>query len=265
MSDIAVLIPHFNNLVGLKKALDSISDLQPVDIIIVDDGSTKKPSLKALKELYTRFDDIHVLYSDINQGIEHALNIGLRYIKVQKKYNYIARLDCGDVCHPDRFKVQKSFLENNPDVYLVGAWADVVDMDGAYIFSIKHPTNHRKIKKGMFINSMFVHVSVMFRTEIINKIGYYPLNYKYAEDYAYFFKIVNNFVTGNIDCVLVTCEANPNGISLLKRRQQIKSRIAVIYCNFTFAKNAFWGLFRNVLLLATPYRCVFLIKKFIMS
>ena len=39
-SDIIVLIPHYNNIEGLKQSLLSISrSVIPVDILIVDDGS----------------------------------------------------------------------------------------------------------------------------------------------------------------------------------------------------------------------------------
>ena len=42
MSNIIVLIPHYNNLIGLKKTIASINEDISVDILVIDDGSTNK-------------------------------------------------------------------------------------------------------------------------------------------------------------------------------------------------------------------------------
>ena len=42
MSNIIVLIPHYNNLIGLKKTIASINEDISIDILVIDDGSTNK-------------------------------------------------------------------------------------------------------------------------------------------------------------------------------------------------------------------------------
>ena len=37
------------------------------------------------------------------------------------------------------------------------------------------------------------HSSIMFRSNLIKKIGNYPENFKYAQDYAFYLKILKNF------------------------------------------------------------------------
>jgi glycosyltransferase involved in cell wall biosynthesis len=259
-SNIAVLIPHYNNIEGLKKSLKSISPIEPVDVIIVDDGSREKPKEEELKKEFKQINNIKVLYLEKNKGIEHALNAGLEFI-LNKGYKYTARLDCGDVNTPDRFKVQKEFLEKNKDIYLVGSWVKFVDLKGDELFIFKPPTEHEEIKKKMFINNVFIHPSVMFRTEVVKYIGFYPTDRKNAEDYAFFFKIIKKFKSANIPKVLLIYEVNPTGLSLSKRKLQIKSRIRVILDNFDGSIYAWYGLFRNLILYFLPYKFVEFLKK----
>lgn len=233
MVNIAVLIPHYNNIKSLEKSLESVTNIEPVDVVIIDDGSFEKPDSMYFKNKFKQTNNIHIIYFRINRGIEYALNEGLKYIK-EKKYKYVARLDCGDICHPERFKIQKEFLEKYPDIFLVGSWVSFIDTNGKELFVIRYPIKHEEIKRKMFINNMFSHPAVMFRIAAIEKVGYYPIKFKHAEDYAYFFKFVKFFKTANIDKILVKVELNPEGISLSKRNQQLKSRIKIILDNWEF-------------------------------
>ncbi len=260
MSSIAVLIPHYNDIPGLEKTLRSISSIEPVDVVIVDDGSVIKPNKKDLENKFKNISNIHVLYNEKNMGIEYALNKGLKFI-YEKGYKYTARLDCNDISYEERFLKQKEFLDNNPDVYIVGSWVEFVDKNGKLLFTFTPPSDYEQIKKKMFINNMMIHPSVMFRTEAVDIIGYYPTDKKNAEDYAYFFKFVKNFKVANINQVLTKCEIDPKGLSLSKRRLQIKNRIKIIWDNFDFSIYAFYGLVRNSIMLFVPYPIVEKIKK----
>jgi len=261
-SKIILLIPHFNNLKGLHESLASISNQEPVDVLIVDDGSqnNKKPVQTELTDRYPDINNIICLNNDENRGIEHVLNDGLRYAQ-QHSYDYIARLDCGDTCYPERFKLQKEFLDSHPDYYLVGSWVSFVDMEGNEIFQFKPGIDYKKIKKKFYSSNQFAHPSVMFRVKAINIVGLYPTNKKAAEDYAYFFKFVQKFKTANLPKILLKYEINPNGISQSKRKQQILSRIQIIIENFNFSTYASLGLMKNCLLYILPNRLILLLKK----
>jgi glycosyltransferase involved in cell wall biosynthesis len=263
-SVILIIIPHYNNLKGLKKSLASISDIEPVDVLIIDDGSKIKPDEKELKKEFPQINDIKVILNDKNRGIEYVLNDGLKYA-LEHNYKYISRLDCGDICYPERFQIQKDFLDKNPDIYLIGSYVEMIDTKGNTLFIYKPPTTHEKITKKMCINNVFIHPSVMFRKEVIKKVGFYPLNYKYAEDYAYFYKIVKTYKVANIDKVLLKCEINPLGISLSKRKIQLKSRIKVIldFCDCSWIK--LYSLIRNFIMFIIPYSIILKIKKIILD
>jgi len=246
-AQLVVLIPHFNAGAELWRSLASIDESFPVDVLVVDDGSKEPPDTEDLKDKYTG-GQLFVLLLEHNQGIEHALNHGLDWIKLQG-YNLIARLDCGDTNHPGKYGKQIQFLDANPEVKLLGTWVNIVDEQRKHLYVLQHPTTHSEIRKRMYLNSMFVHPTVVFRSEILMALPQYPVNYPAAEDYAYFFNIVQRFQTANLPEALLDYVIDPNSISSSKRRTQVWSRIRVIMSHFKFGLYPIYGLIRNFTLL----------------
>lgn len=257
-SDVIVLIPHYNNIEGLKQSLLSISrSVIPVDILIVDDGSNIAVEENTLRLIYP---STRVMLSPESEGIEHALNRGLRYILDHKSYKYIARLDAEDICSPERFLRQREFLKNNPDVFLVGSWAIFVDSSGRPLWKFCPPVKHKHIRRRMFLNNMFCHPTVMCRVEVFKEVGLYSSEHPSAEDFALFFKVTRRFHVANIPEYLVQTFVTPQGISLSRRKQQVRARLKIILNHFDFSPWAFYGLMRNLLLLALPHFLVQSIK-----
>lgn len=230
MSDIAVLIPYFNHPHRLEKSLSSISGDEIVDVVIVDDGSWEKPNLIDLKNKYNNIHSIDIITFEKNRGLSHALNYGLEFILSKGTYKYIARLDVGDECSADRFKVQRSYLENNPDVYLIGSNAVMVDENGKELYIRKYPESYDEIKKNMFIFSSFMHPTVMFRSEALATVGFYPI--LVCQDYAFFFKFIRKFKAANLKNVLLKYELNPGGITYDRYRKLQLEGLKVIWTNF---------------------------------
>jgi glycosyltransferase involved in cell wall biosynthesis len=261
MNRTALLIPHYNNPEGLRRSLASIDASENIDVVIVDDGSRRAAiDENALNDAFRAAGTIKCMYLKENRGIEHALNTGLEYI-VSKGYEYIARLDSDDECIGNRFKIQESFLDSHQDIVLVGSNVIAVSPEGSPLYNIVMPENSDDIRNKMFLNSMFMHPSVMYRSDIVKTEGYYPLNYKSAEDYAYFFRIAKKYKTANIQQFLVRYEINPSGISVSRRKQQVASRIRVILDNFYFGFYPIYGLLRNVLLYIIPNSFIMYLKK----
>ncbi|RMG01579.1 MAG: glycosyltransferase [Nitrospirae bacterium] len=257
-ADVIVLIPHFNNLRGLFLSLESITGVEPVDVLIVDDGSKDKPDVDDLVKNFPAINEIYLLSHNENRGITYTLNKGIEFIQSIGRHKYIARLDAGDINDPERFKKQVSYLEDHSDVYLLGSHVVFVDMNGKDVFRFRPPAMHEQIKRRMYVNNMFNHSSVMFRMEALEKVGLYPTEYPHAEDYALFFRFVRNYRTANLPEFLIRYEINPKGISLRNRQRQILSRLKVIRDNFDWSCFAFYGLFRNMILLLLPY---FMVEK----
>ncbi|MGY3795228.1 glycosyltransferase [uncultured Aquimarina sp.] len=248
-SEIVVLIPYFENRLGLISAINSIQESFPVDLMIVDDGSARE--VLPIDEVQKTYGDRGKIMYDIlpeNGGIEIALNTGLEKI-IELDYKYIGRLDCGDRFHKDKLRKQITYLEVNNEVKLLGTWSNIIDDQENFIYIERHPVTHEEIKKKMYLNTTFIHPSVIFRTSILHEIGFYPLTYPAAEDYAFFMSIVKKYKAENYPEVLMDYIVDPNSISSLKRKKQVKSRIKVILSNYYIGWYSNYGLFRNILLL----------------
>jgi glycosyltransferase involved in cell wall biosynthesis len=264
MNKVVLLIPHYNNMEGLKKSMQSISSSEELDVVIVDDGSLVEKIDEALiNEIFTAKGQIYFLYLKTNKGIERALNFGLQYIVQKDHYDFVARLDCGDLCLNNRFEKQIKFMEQYPEIQLLGTNVEAWDVQGNYLYTLNMPNTHKVLKRKMYLNCMFIHPSVMIRIKTLIEVGFYPENYQSAEDYALFFKIIKRFQSANLPESLVAIEINPKGISSTSRKIQVKNRIRIIKENFYFGFYPIYGLLRSYILLYTPSSAIQELKKIV--
>lgn len=261
--DFCLLIPCYNNLAGLIESLNSV--LYPSGnyfVLIVDDGSAEPVTTGAIKSQAAITHPLHVLSMERNSGITIALNNGLSWIETNLNTKYIARLDCGDICHPDRFTTQVNYLDKHPDIALLGAWCLFKEKKTGKSYTYTTPENHDEIVKAMYFRNVFIHPSVFLRAVVLKQTGFYPDKFDYAEDYALFWKIILKNNSHIIQQFLITCEINYNGLSNSNRGKQLQARWRVIK---TFAPDKtlkLLALFRLGLMFAIPNAVVLWFKKF---
>lgn len=260
--DFYLLIPFYNNLTGLIRSLTSICyDPVKYALLIVDDGSTDPLQLNDLRPYTPPALDILILRQPSNTGITKALNAGLLWLEGKNNYRYVARLDCGDLCSPDRFTKQVSFLHLHQDTDLVGSWCIFKNFSTGFAYRYTTPTEHKKIYRGMYFRNIFIHPTVMWRAGITRIAGIYPEKFPHAEDYGFFYEIISKGKAAIIPEDLVICEINPKGISLSYRREQLKSRIRVVR---EYGKNkalSLIGVVKLWVLMTIPYGFVQQMKK----
>ncbi len=261
MNKVILLIPHYNNPEGLKKSISSISSSEKIDVLIVDDGSSIKINEETISNAFKAKGIVFFEYLHKNQGIEVALNKGLESIK-KRQYTFVARLDCGDVNLKNRFYIQEKFLEENKEIGIVGSHVIFFKKEKT-LFKLKLPLSSEKIKQKMYENAMLIHPTIMFRTTVMDKIGVYPTQYKYAEDLAFFFKAMKKFKLSNIDDYLVACEFNSKGLSIANRKKQLNSRLQLILDNFYFGYYPIKGLIKGFVLYLIPVKIITRIKRII--
>jgi glycosyltransferase involved in cell wall biosynthesis len=233
--DFCLLIPCYNNTAGLLASLETVN-YRPNHfvVLVVDDGSSVPVDERAVHERLGPAFPVVILRSGANEGITKALNRGLQWIITQTDARFIARLDCGDRCHADRFYEQVACLDANAGVGLLGTWCRFEERGTGRGYVYRTPVSHDAIVRAMHFRNVFIHPAVMFRTLLIQEAGLYPEDFEYAEDYAYFWKIARLQKTAIIDKILVTCELNPGGLSSSNRKRQLSARWKVVK---TFASN----------------------------
>ncbi|MDN3491587.1 glycosyltransferase [Winogradskyella bathintestinalis] len=244
---LVVLIPHYNDPEGLQKSIGSIDEESQVDVFVIDDGSSLKPNEKELIDSYSN-GEIFFNYLEENKGLSYALNTGIEFA-LKNNYKYTGRLDCRDLFVKNKCTKQLAFLESHKNIKLLGTWAKMVDEHNNQLYILKHPINHKKIKKNMYLNNMFVHPSVIMRTDIFSDLGDYNIKYtKAAQDFELFFRIVKKYETANYPEALLIYEMSLNSISSKRRKLQVKSRINIIKDNFYFGFYPIYGIARSSLL-----------------
>jgi glycosyltransferase involved in cell wall biosynthesis len=239
MNRVAVLIPVFNNVDGLKKSLQSLNDsAENFDVVVVDDGSTPKLQFDVAEYRFK----VVVLCLDKNEGIEGALNAGVRWIDFHG-YEFIARLDAGDCVVPGRIEKQIAFMDAEPDCAVVGSWVEIVDANNKRLFELRHPTSHQGIVGKHRFNTALAHPSVMIRTKVLRDVGLYSSEYKAAEDFDLWLRIQEIAELRNIGECLVRKELSAASISARRRRRQTFSRMRLLSREFDwFDWKSYFGM-----------------------
>lgn len=147
---VSIILPVYNAETTLSNALKSIFNQTYIEweLFIIDDGSTDKSI-----EIANKFKDHRLyIYSDGKHfNLPYRLNQGIGL----SRGKYIARMDADDISFPKRIEKQFQFLENHPEVDLVGCRVIIFENSGniigTYPFQNKHSDICKKPWKGFYL------------------------------------------------------------------------------------------------------------------
>ena len=129
---------------------------------------------------------------------------------------YLAILDADDISLPDRFKVQVDFLENHPDVAVVGSAAELIDQNGVHIGQKEKTGNFTELAFKLLLQTQFIHSAVCMRKKAYDAIGGYDgVTYRiYAEEYDLWNRFADKgYGLTNLPEILIKYRIHPQGIS----------------------------------------------------
>jgi glycosyltransferase involved in cell wall biosynthesis len=111
----SVIIPYFDKSSYIIRCIDSVlrQTCEKYEIIIIDDGSTDN----GIALISKKYADLICIYSQKNQGVSVARNMGIK----QAKYDYVAFLDADDAWHPQYLESVDFILKNEKEVKIVGS------------------------------------------------------------------------------------------------------------------------------------------------
>jgi GT2 family glycosyltransferase len=258
---IAVVIPVFNGQAEFHNTVATLArSTMPCHIIVVDDGSEPPLSTSGFEATGL---DVSMVRLERNQGIVPALNTGIR-LAIERGYEFIARMDAGDLAHPERIARQVAYLENNPQCMLVSCDVDVIGANGEYDFTIKPPRHAVALATGLKERVWLLHSTVMFRASVFRQVGLYTKEFDAAEDYDLFMRIASRFPIGVVPETLVVCPRTPRGISTLKARIQLTSRLRIQLRYFDpRSRTAWYGVLRTLMTLVLSQRLRVWMKKWV--
>ena len=175
---VTVLMPVYNGLPYLGAAIKSIlaQTYGDFEFVIVDDAS-----LDDTLEVARSYADprVRLLRNATNQGLIATLNIGLAAARGE----YIARMDHDDISLPGRLMAQVDFLDQHPQIGVLGTGCQLIDADGNPGATMLFPASHPLIRWGLAFFSPLVHPTVMMRRSVVSALGGYRALATHCEDY----------------------------------------------------------------------------------
>ncbi|MDE7311131.1 MAG: glycosyltransferase [Eubacterium sp.] len=221
MPEITVIMPVYQMAAdpALRAAVRSIKQqsCQDWEMLLYDDGSSDG-TLHELKKLADEDPNISVIRGKKNRGAGYARNRCIR----ASKGRYVALMDADDLSHPGRLKLQADFLDRHPEYAFVGSSAWMIDNRGVW--------GLRKVEqrpcREAFLNTMpFIHPSMMFRKEVLEKLHGYADNKKNqrAEDYELLMRLyAAGYLGYNIQKPLLAYREDPAAYKKRKYRYRIR-------------------------------------------
>jgi glycosyltransferase involved in cell wall biosynthesis len=136
------------------------------ELLLLDDGSTDRTA-----ELARSYRDprIRVFADGRYRGLIARLNQAIRL----SRGRYFARMDGDDISYRDRFALQVKFLDEHPEIDLVGGGVLVFAQAGRLIGRHKAPTSHESICQRPWKGFRLAHSTWMGKIEWFRKHRYH--------------------------------------------------------------------------------------------
>lgn len=164
---VSIGMPVFNCEQTLNTAVQSILNqtYSNWELILIDDGSQDRTL-----EVACRFQDprIKVVSGGCNQQLPSRLNqaIALSHGK------YFARMDGDDVCYPERLQRQVDYLEQHPEIDLLGTAGINFDRDGRATGKTPWKQCHADICARPWVGFPMMHPTWMGKLDWFQKFQY---------------------------------------------------------------------------------------------
>ncbi len=185
---VSIIIPTYNYAIYLSTAIQSCLNqtYKPIEIIIVDDGSTDDT-----KEVVKKFDDRIIYFYQKNGGVSAARNKGLELAKG----NYLAFLDSDDYLTSDSIELKMEILKKYPDIGIVfsSTYSQTYGQEGLrynrrFKKFIKPIISDRFYEDLLFRKIPFQPSAHLIRSALAKRFRF-PTNMSNGEDLVFFIKI----------------------------------------------------------------------------
>lgn len=220
---ISILMPTYNVVPFIEEAVQSIlqQTYHNFELIIVDDCSTDG-TYEVLQSLARIDSRIKLLRNEKNSKICITLNRAWNLASGE----YIGRMDGDDISEPERFAVLKKYLDEHPQVDLVGSQLISIDEKGNVLSLKKYLRTPSFIRRGNRTASCVPHFWLARRVVYDTLNGY--RNIPYAEDFDFLLRgELEGFHYANVEAYVYRVRIRQGNTGSTNGLRQIKTKYYV--------------------------------------
>lgn len=213
--DITIAVMNYNRVDfldrSIRSCLEQVTSLlhQKIEIIVIDDCSTDK-SISFLKNYKNQ---IRVFKNKINMGVGYSSNLAVK----KARGRFFIRVDSDDYLGRLATEIMSNILIENKEYSYV--YCDHIRID-------KNGFKENKIKLNNEEAIRNHGAGIMFRTDVIKKVGNYDKSLREGEDYDLITKInKSNYKSFYLPIPLYRYYIHDNNISKLGNRQHYINKI----------------------------------------
>jgi glycosyltransferase involved in cell wall biosynthesis len=166
---VTTIIPVFNRAAMLREAVASVlaQTYRPIEILIVDDGSTDDTPAVA-DALAAEHPEIRVIHQD-NRGVGLARETG----RLAARGELIQHLDSDDILYPRKFELQVAALRAQPECGVAYGWTRAVHADGTVGPAPEKRTGERveTMFPGMLELRLWDTLTPLYRKTLLDRAG----------------------------------------------------------------------------------------------
>jgi len=196
MTTTSVIIPTYNRVKTLSRALDSVlAQTHSADeVIVIDDGSTDS----TVELLQNSYPDVKLIQQQ-NRGVSAARNSGLRVAHG----DWMALLDSDDEWLPNKFKKQLTLLSQQPEYKIIHS-DEVWIRNGVRVNQMK-----KHSKKGGWIFRDCLPLcaispsTAMIHRSVYDEVGLFDETLPACEDYDLWLRVTSQYPVLYCDELLI--------------------------------------------------------------
>lgn len=200
---VSVVIPAYNAEKTIERAINSvISQTKKVlEIIVINDGSTDRTANLVI-ELAQEYPYIKLI-NKANGGVSTARNLGIK----ESTGEWVAFLDSDDYWNANKIEKQLDALKSNPHIELLGTARNNEKFTNFLFKKIEYitPISSRLL----LYKNFFSTPTVVIKKSIVENVGYFDENQKFAEEGDYWIRICNKHQCYLLNESLVTTDEKP--------------------------------------------------------
>jgi len=189
------------------------------ELVLLDDGSTRPETLAALDRLAAEDSRIRLRH-EAHRGLTAALNVGLALCRAP----LVCRHDSDDWSEPRRLERQVEFMDQHPELGLVGSFWDLHQENGLRLWSVRQPVTREEVHRALPELDPFCHGAACFRRSAAQAVGGYREVFSTCQDYDFFWRLADAFGACNLPEVLYHHRITAGAVSSLRAEQQVTNR-----------------------------------------